>query len=117
MVTASGNQQWYFRQGVSLENLSSLAEQIGEEYQSDTISKENAGAGIDPPVANRLATDQATDGFLQQAGNGGGRYSGGGLAPREGAPTVSGATGPNLRLVAVAEQYAAANGIELRRQT
>ncbi len=38
------------------------------------------------------------------------------LAPLEGAPRVSGATGPDPGLVAVAEQYAADNGITLRRQ-
>jgi hypothetical protein len=48
--------------------------------------------------------------------DGGGRDPGRGLAPLEGAPTVEGATGPDPRLVEVAEQYAAANGIKLKRQ-
>ena len=38
------------------------------------------------------------------------------LAPLEGAPRVSGATGPDPNLVAVAERYARDNGIPLRRQ-
>ena len=38
------------------------------------------------------------------------------LAPLEGAPTVAGATGPDPRLVEVAERYAQQNGISLKRQ-
>lgn len=52
----------------------------------------------------------------ERAGDGRGRYSGGSLAPLEGAPTVAGASGPDASLVAVAEQYARDNGIDLRRQ-
>lgn len=51
-----------------------------------------------------------------QTGDRGGGYSGGTLAPLEGAPVVEGATGPDPRLVAVAEQYARDNGIDLKRQ-
>ena len=39
------------------------------------------------------------------------------LAPLAGAPQVSGATGPDPNLVDVAEQYAAENGIRIRRQS
>lgn len=39
-----------------------------------------------------------------------------GLAPLEGAPSVQGFYGPDPRLVAVAEQYAADQGINLKRQ-
>ena len=56
--------------------------------------------------------DQGT----REAGGRGGRYSSGSLAPLEGAPIVAGASGPEPRLVAVAEQYARDNGIDLRRQ-
>jgi len=52
----------------------------------------------------------------ERAGDGRGRYSAGSLAPLEGAPTVAGASGPDLNLVAVAEQYARDNGINLKRQ-
>lgn len=62
-----------------------------------------------------LAQGGLSDG-QQQAGDGAGRYSSGSLAPLEGAPTVQGASGPDPRLVAVAEQYALENGIDLRRQ-
>ena len=51
-----------------------------------------------------------------QTGERGGGYSGGTLAPLEGAPIIEGATGPDPRLVAVAEQYARDNGIDLKRQ-
>ena len=43
-------------------------------------------------------------------------YALGNLAPLAGAPQVEGASGPDPRLVAVAEQYASDNGITLRRQ-
>lgn len=46
-----------------------------------------------------------------------GGYASGGLAPLEGAPRVDGASGPDARLVNVAEKYAADNGIDLRRQS
>lgn len=71
------------------------------------------GSGL--PGSAGVLDPQAGD-LNGQAGNGGGRYSSGGLAPLAGAPAVAGATGPDLRLVAVAEQYAADNGIDLRRQ-
>ena len=52
----------------------------------------------------------------QRDGNGGGRYSSGSLAPLEGAPVISGATGPDPTLVSVAEKYADAAGIPFSRQ-
>lgn len=64
----------------------------------------------------------------QQAGDGSGRPPGGNAAPGQvpaperatapldGAPRVEGATGPDPRIVAVAEQYARENGIPLARQ-
>jgi hypothetical protein len=39
-----------------------------------------------------------------------------GAAPLEGAPNFRGATGPDPRLISVAEKYASDNGIDLRRQ-
>lgn len=51
----------------------------------------------------------------EQAGDGGRRYSGRGLAPLDGAPQVRGG-GPIPELVAVAERFAAEHGIPLRRQ-
>ena len=57
-----------------------------------------------------------TDGQDPAAGNGAGRPAGRDLAPLAGAPSVQGFNGPDPRLVAVAEQYAASIGIELKRQ-
>jgi hypothetical protein len=49
-------------------------------------------------------------------GDGGGRLQGRAAAPLEGSPTVEGASGPDLRLNAVAERYAQSIGVDLRRQ-
>ena len=51
-----------------------------------------------------------------EAGDGRGREAVRGLAPLEGAPQVRGASGPDMRLVRVAEDYARSIGIDLRRQ-
>lgn len=50
------------------------------------------------------------------AADGAGGYQSGGLAPLEGAPVVAGASGPDPRLIRVAEGYARSRGIDLRRQ-
>ena len=73
-----------------------------------------AGDAAAPADAGNPAPGDLTDG--QQTGDRGGRDQGGSLAPLEGSPAIVGATGPDARLVAVAEQYARDNGIELRRQ-
>lgn len=52
----------------------------------------------------------------RDAGDRAGRDQGGSLAPLDGAPRIDGATGPDEQLVAVAEQYARDNGIDLKRQ-
>ncbi len=52
----------------------------------------------------------------RDAGDRAGRDQGRGLAPLDGAPRIDGATGPDEQLVAVAEQYARDNGIDLKRQ-
>lgn len=113
----------------------------GSERTADAIADEGSAAGAEADAfaaedrrrlqlqtARRLERlrEQRAAGLLEQAGdlsgqpqptgNGAGRYSSGSLAPLEGAPTVAGASGPDPRLVAVAEQYAADNGIALRRQ-
>lgn len=56
------------------------------------------------------------DAVVQQSRDRAGRDQGRDLAPLEGAPAIQGATGPDPRLVEVAESYAKANGITLRRQ-
>lgn len=78
--------------------------------------------GIDDGTGSDGAGDvsgvQAEGAEYAQSGYGdrAGRYSGGGLTPLPGAPVVAGASGPDQSLVAVAEEYARANGIDLRRQ-
>jgi hypothetical protein len=53
----------------------------------------------------------------ERTGDRGGRPEGGAIAPLEGAPSVPGVNGPDPQLVAVAERYAKANGIPLKRQS
>ena len=78
---------------------------------------EDGGAGQGRvPVGEETFNEGDVNGRPEQTGDRGGRYASGGLAPLEGAPNVRGASGPDQRLVAVAEQYARGNGIELRRQ-
>jgi hypothetical protein len=52
----------------------------------------------------------------ERTGDGRGRDQGRSLAPLEGAPNVQGATGPDPRLVQVAERYAESKGIPYKRQ-
>lgn len=74
---------------------------------------QGAGVGGNPPGT---FAQGAINVRPERAGNRGGQYSSGSLAPLKGAPNVEGATGPDERLVAVAERYARENGIPLRRQ-
>lgn len=85
------------------------------ELRQDGGADRTAGRG-DRGVLAQSEPGGLTDGRPEQTGDRGGRYSSGSLAPLEGAPVVAGATGPDPKLVAVAEQYARDNGIDLRRQ-
>ena len=89
--------------GVSEDLINQTIQEVDNELRTDTVS-----TGDTQPGAGEL---------FQRGRDGGGSYSGGSLAPLEGAPSIDGATGPDLRLVSVAERYAAANGIDLRRQS
>lgn len=72
-VTESGNQAWYMRPDVSLDNLDVLAQTLGEKYEAISISEQDVENGIDQPVANRLATNTAIDGdILRQSAIGDG---------------------------------------------
>lgn len=84
-----------------------LRETSGGEPRADVLGGDAPGAYAQGEV-NGLRPEPT--------GDGAGRYASRGLAPLEGAPVVEGATGPDPRLVAVAEKYARDNGIELRRQ-
>jgi hypothetical protein len=84
----------------------------------------NANPTADPRIMASFRRDdvQSTTRNAQETQNepardGGGRGEVRSLAPLAGAPVVSGATGPDANLVAVAERYARSIGIELRRQS
>jgi len=87
-VTESGNRPWYFREGVDLDKLAELADKIGERYEPVPLSAKDAAAGIDQPVANRLAAGEfGPSGVLRQPelageGAGAGAASAGDLAAR-----------------------------------
>ena len=83
----------------------------GAALKAQAKAVKSVGAGL---TLNQGAVDG--QGRSEQTGDGSGRYAAGGLAPLAGAPVVEGASGPDARLVAVAEQYARDNGIPLRRQ-
>jgi GNAT superfamily N-acetyltransferase len=72
---------------------------------------------IKPSEQQNIITNETEQ--LQPAGAGErtGRQEVGRLAPLEGAPSVQGINGPDPQLVAVAEKYAAENGIDLKRQS
>lgn len=53
---------------------------------------------------------------IQRGGDRGGRDQGGGVAPLAGAPIIEGATGPDPRIVKVAEEYAKKIGLPVTRQ-
>lgn len=95
-----------------------LNEALENAYATGTIS-EQVYRGTVPQGVERQAgrrDDARPEQRGQRPGDGAGRQESGTLAPLEGAPRVAGATGPDPSLVAVAEQYAAENGISLQRQ-
>ena len=98
-----------------------------KQREGTTVTKVGSvvGKGISEPAfeivgraPQQYNIGQGAENGLQpeSAGNGAGRYSGGGLTTLEGSPVIEGATGPDPSLVAVAEQYASDNGIDLKRQ-
>lgn len=89
-----------------------------ESLLDDTgAAPEDGGAGQGRvPVGEEPFNEGSVNGQLEQAGDGAGRGSSASTAPLPGAPVIEGATGPDPRLVAVAEQYARENGIDLKRQ-
>jgi hypothetical protein len=82
------------------------------------------GASIERNKRNKAKTQTQENETEQQptvqpepTGDRGRRTDSREIAPLEGTPTIQGATGPDPQLVAVAEQYAADNGIDLKRQS
>ncbi|MBU6407848.1 MAG: hypothetical protein KGS44_12045 [Alphaproteobacteria bacterium] len=100
----------------------SVSQTVGDGEQSLDLDEDLGTVDGDPEdVADdadeeTLGQDEIDGRRPEPPRDGGRRYSSGGLAPLEGAPVIKGATGPDPAIVAVAEQYAADNGIDLRRQ-
>lgn len=129
-VTESGNGPWYNRPEVSIPKLGDVAGQFGERLTAQQIrAADEADVGT-AAVPGGSAADQSRPdagrtynqgevggGRSEQGGDGRGRQAGRSLAPLEGAPTVEGASGPDPRLTAVAEEYARSIGLTLARQS
>ena len=67
--------------------------------------------------ANSLLRESIAEIGARGTGNGVGKYSSGGLTSLEGGPVRGEDTSPDIKLVGIAEQYAADNGIDLKRQS
>lgn len=90
-----------------------------ESLLDDTGAAPEEDGGADQgrvPVGEETFNAGDVNGELEQAGDRAGRGAGASTTPLPGAPVIQGATGPDPRLVAVAEQYARDNGIDLKRQ-
>ena len=96
--------------GVASELITQTLKEVDNE-----LSRSQLATGV--AAVSTTGSGSGDRGLLLQAGNRSGSYSGGSLAPLEGSPVIDNATGPDPRIVRVAEQYAAANGIDLRRQS
>ena len=78
----------------------------GPDVEGDTAQAETRFSAI-PTAAGEAGAGRGDRGRGQEVR---------GAAPLEGAPNIRGATGPDPRLISVAEKYASDNGIDLRRQ-
>ena len=97
--------------GVDLEQLTAAVD------ASIASADQRAPLSMSERIGQVDQTTPTTGGTDGQRSDTGGRTRSGGLSALEGAPTVRGVSGPDPRLVAVAEQYAADNGIDLKRQS
>lgn len=100
-------------QGISDEAIQSAVRRA----RSDIAARQRAGRGGRGAGSLGAAADAAVEDRLSITRDGSGRDQGRGLAPLAGAPQVQGASGPDPRIVEVAESYARANGIPLTRQS
>jgi hypothetical protein len=87
---------------------------IGNNGEYSTLNKDIRYSALVPRKGNENAEGQ--DGLSELGRDRGTGDRSGGLSPLSGTPKVSGATGPDPRLNAVAEKYARDNGIDLYRQ-
>jgi hypothetical protein len=126
-VTGRADIPWYERKEINREALDNLAKEYENAKPNGAIlrSDERTGEGQDASRRGNSPIDRRYSlGFLRTEGirsepqrGRRGRDQAGRLAPLEGAPNVRGAAGPDEKLVAVAEQYAKDNNIDLRRQS
>jgi len=97
-------------------------QQAVAELEAAGVGIEELTAAVDAGIA-QFQADRTNQAQTPNIGAGRGQRSdtqgrtrSGSLSALEGAPTVRGVSGPDPRLVAVAEKYAADNGIDLKRQ-
>jgi hypothetical protein len=89
----------------SIERNKRAKEQVSSKTQQTTQIETQNETGQQPTVQPERTGDRT------------GRTDSREITPLEGSPTIQGATGPDPQLVSVAEQYAADNGIDLKRQS
>jgi hypothetical protein len=87
------------------------------QYGSVIYSLKDENIAKDNKKQTNLAADETGKIQPERTGDGRGRTESRSLAPLEGAPAVPGINGPDPQIVGVAEQYAADNGIDLKRQS
>ena len=126
-VTGRADIPWFERKEVNRNKLDETAREYEDAKPNGSILRSDERTGElqdasqrgNSPIDRRYSLGFLADPSFRSvpSGSGRGRDSSGSLAPLEGAPTVQGATGPDEKLVAVAEQYALDNGIDLRRQS
>jgi hypothetical protein len=90
-----------------------------EVTQPQTIIEEQVSSKTQPinQIETQDETGQQPTVQPERTGDRTGRDTSRTITPLEGSPIIQGATGPDANLVAVAEQYAADNGIDLKRQS
>ncbi|WP_347852399.1 hypothetical protein, partial [Planktomarina sp.] len=126
-VTGRADIPWFERKEVDRNKLDAAAREYEDAKPNGSILRSDERTGElqdasqrgNSPIDRRYSLGFLADPSFRSLPSGSGRRrdSSGSLAPLEGAPTVRGATGPDEGLVAVAEQYALDNGIDLRRQS
>jgi hypothetical protein len=87
------------------------------QYGSVIYSLKDENIAKDNKKQTNLAADETGKIQPERTGDGRGRTESRSLTPLEGAPAVPGINGPDPQIVGVAEQYAADNGIDLKRQS
>jgi hypothetical protein len=87
------------------------------QYGSVIYSLKDENIAKDNKKQTNLAADETGKIQPERTGDGRGRTKSRSLTPLEGAPAVPGINGPDPQIVGVAEQYAADNGIDLKRQS